>query len=47
MGKYLQKVFGMIHEVPREEDEKKRGRARAKGPYQRNILRNSSLDIIS
>ena len=26
MGKYLQEVFGMIHEVLKEEDEKKRGR---------------------
>jgi len=35
MGKYLQEVSGMIHEVLRDEDEKKRGRAREKRGHQR------------
>ena len=46
MGKYLQEVSGKIHEVLREEDEKKRGREREEG-RQRKILQNSSRGIVS
>jgi hypothetical protein len=38
MGKYLQEVFGMIHEVLREEDEKKRGREREEGLTRENLV---------
>jgi hypothetical protein len=37
MGKYLQEVSGMIHEVLREEDEKKRGREREEGLTRENL----------
>ena len=35
MGKYLQEVSGMIHKVPREEDENKKRRESAEGGHQR------------
>jgi hypothetical protein len=37
MGKYLQEVSGMIHEVLREEDEKKRRREREEGVTRDNL----------
>jgi hypothetical protein len=37
MGKYLQEVSGTIHEVSREEDEKKRGRVRVEGLAWENL----------
>jgi hypothetical protein len=47
MGKYLQEVSDMTHEVQREEDENKKGEGEGQNDSLGKILQNSSCDIIS